>query len=163
MKWRTFEGIIKLEISGLELGRRSKGLKRHFALWWCCDACSCHDISWVAAGCRNTTITIFSCYRLVPLLCSSVFIVLVLYISVPFVSLCFLFYFLCNSRFVILSSSFLSSSSSGCCFCFLFIAFFMRPSDLLSCFCLRFYFIHVYSFCLPVVPLLCSLLPFSQS
>jgi hypothetical protein len=43
MKWPTFEGIIKLEMSGLELGRRSKGLKRHFALWRRRDACSCHE------------------------------------------------------------------------------------------------------------------------
>ena len=41
-------------MSGLELGRRSKGLKRHFALWWCCDACSCHEqtLRYKLGGCR---------------------------------------------------------------------------------------------------------------
>lgn len=160
MKWRTFGGIIKLETSGLELGRRSKCLKRHFAATPVHALNRRYDISRAAAGCsqehdRNESL----------LLSAGSFALLfgfLLFGSLCPCSFCFsllLFCFLCNSRFVILSSSFLSSSLSCCCFCFLFITFLYVPSDL-SFFCFQFFFIHVYSFFLSLVPLPCSLLPF---
>lgn len=114
-----------------------------------------------AAGCRNTTITTVSCYRLAPLRCSSVFIVLVLYVPALFVSLCFYFTF-----FVILALSFCPRRFFPLrCFAAAFVCYSspFYTSDLPSCFCLQFSFIHVCSFFLPLVLLLCSILPFFSS
>lgn len=98
-------------MSGLELGRRSKGLKRHFALRWCCDTCSCPEqtLRYQLDGCRvqehdhNDSL----------LLSAGSFALLFgfyFFGSLYSCSFCFsliLLYFLGNSRFVILSSSFL--------------------------------------------------------